>query len=424
MLSSYLNTHLPLPCQLNSPNAIRKKREPHSSHRTASAPDSPTREHHRKVSSSHHGKLQRPSRGSVCSLASTGSGGNSSPSLASQCSAMHRNHSFHGDLQHSVERPSPATFPDSSEGREHGYQGTKAVFYDAATFYDTVSTSATDGAESAVSSSDSRPGSRSLFSEEEEEEACTIGVPAPSLPRARKLSAPPQKHSSSFTTTREDHPLSQTRTQVTQLQTNTQVQGDNDASATLPWLRSLLYKLLVYMHRLIVWLVSIVVKGMEPVSKDTVHALIKLERRHAPLSNVLFSMGSEASVRACPQLWACSQNTQLSLLVLAGGGVERFLWRELKLVLCDEVSWMRALYSLRHTLWPGGVFIEAKKRKLSEEELEQLKIKAADAFKKFLPSTCVWVCVLMVVPSCVVFIGSLGFFPCRFSSHHRRACRL
>lgn len=104
------------------------------------------------------------------------------------------------------------------------------------------------------------------------------------------------------------------------------------------------------------------------------------------LANVLFSLGSEASARPCPRLWACAQNTQLSLLVLAGGGAERYLWRELKLVLCEEVNWIRALYSLRHTLWPGGVFIKSIKKTPSEAELEQLKRKAADAFKKFLPS--------------------------------------
>ena len=66
--------------------------------------------------------------------------------------------------------------------------------------------------------------------------------------------------------------------------------------------------------------------------------------------------------------------------------MERFLWRELKLVVFDEVNWTRALYNLRHTLWPQGILIDGATRKRSEAEIDQLKRKAADAFKNFLPS--------------------------------------
>lgn len=163
-------------------------------------------------------------------------------------------------------------------------------------------------------------------------------------------------------------------------------QVPSNDSVVLSRLQMLLYKFLVYTHRFISWVIFIVQKSLEPFSKESALALIAVERQRSPLTNVLFSLGSEASARPCPRLWACAQNTQLSLLVLAGGGVERYLWKELKLVLCDEVNWVRALYSLRHTLWPGGVFIKSNKRKHSEAELEQLKRKAADAFKKFLPS--------------------------------------
>ena len=140
------------------------------------------------------------------------------------------------------------------------------------------------------------------------------------------------------------------------------------------------------MHKIISWVIFIMLKGLEPYSDPNLRIVIQIEKKRSPLTNALFCLGSEASARHCPRLWVCAQNTQLSLLVLAGGGMERYLWRELRLVVCDEVNWTRALYTLRHTLWPEGKFLKSSRKKVSEAELEQLKRKAADAFKKFLPS--------------------------------------
>lgn len=277
-------------------------------------------------------------------------------------------------MLHPFEHPSATVFDSCSEP---GHVAVEAV-------YDTASMNALDGAESAVSSHSSRQ--RSLFSGEEEEERCTIGSVSHSvssthsLPQVRKLSLP--HRGSTFAPTSEEHPLVQS--QVSASHTLPQVQVND--SVILSRLQSFLYKFLVYTHRFITWVIFIIQKGLEPFSKESALALMAVEQQRSPLANVLFSLGSEASARPCPRLWACAQNTQLSLLVLAGGGAERYLWRELKLVLCEEVNWIRALYSLRHTLWPGGVFIKSIKKTPSEAELEQLKRKAADAFKKFLPS--------------------------------------
>lgn len=302
------------------------------------------------------------------SLSSAGSTANSS------VGSMRRNHSFHceTDSPQPLEHTSAAV-PDRSV--EHGHLAMEAV-------YDTTSI---NGAESAVSSHSSR-----LFSGEEEEEGCTTGSVTNSisthdhsLPQARKVSVP-RAASTSAPTCNEHHQLVQS--QVASHTDTPQVHPDN-TTVMLSRFQSLLYRFLVYMHRFITWVVFVLQKGLEPFSKESTFALIAVERQRSPLTNALFSLGSEASARPCPRLWACAQNTQLSLLALAGGGVERFLWRELKLVVCDEVNWTRALYSLRHTLWPGGVFIKSNKSKPSEAELEQLKRRAADAFKKFLPST-------------------------------------
>jgi hypothetical protein len=244
---------------------------------------------------------------------------------------------------------------------------------------------APDGTDSVVSSHSSRQ--KSLFNGEEEEEGCTIGGSSRSdssssthsLSQAHQLSASLNANASSRT--HDEHLLVQT------LRTSKNLpQVHHDRTVVLSRLQLLFYRVLVYTHQFISWLVFILQKGFEPFSKESTLALMAVERHRSPLTNALFSLGSEVSARPCPQLWACAQNTQLALMVLAGGGVERFLWRELKLVMCEEVSWTRALYSLRHTLWPGGVFVKSNKKKLSEAELEQLKRKAADAFKKFLPS--------------------------------------
>lgn len=241
--------------------------------------------------------------------------------------------------------------------------------------------------DSVVSSSRGSASKSMLY--EDEEEGHTIGSQssAPhshnSSPQTRRISLPwshapiippPGDHQAPQTTDHHRH----------RHQEKQQQQG----SDSVLWFRiqSYAYKFLVYAHQFISWLIFIIQKGIAPTSKPNVLVLMRTEGRRSPLADALFSLGSEASARHCPRLWACARDTQLALLVLAGGGMERYLWRELRLLVCDEVNWTRALYSLRHTLWPGGKFLKGHRSKPSEVELEQLKRKAADAFKKFLPS--------------------------------------
>ncbi len=147
-------------------------------------------------------------------------------------------------------------------------------------------------------------------------------------------------------------------------------------------MKSLLYKCLVFTHKFITWTAFIIQQGIAP--KRNSHALIKAKEKCSPLANTLFGLGSEASIRHCPELWACCQDTQLALLVLAGGGVEKFLWKELEELIFEETNWLRCLYSLRHTLWPEGVLSKFPGR---EKDIDgEAKKKARDAIKKFLPS--------------------------------------
>ncbi len=152
------------------------------------------------------------------------------------------------------------------------------------------------------------------------------------------------------------------------------------------WLKTILYRAVSLIHWLVSWMVFIIHRGMEPLSKSDSLSLLKEQQRKAPFTNALFCLGSEASKRHCARLWACERDTQLALLVLSGAGLERFLWRELRVVMYDDTNWMRSLYVLRHTLWPGGKFIKSSNRKFTESEVDLLKRKAADSFKKFLPS--------------------------------------
>ena len=168
-------------------------------------------------------------------------------------------------------------------------------------------------------------------------------------------------------------------------------------------LRSLFKRAIASIYWVVSWIVLVIHRGMEPLTKKSALISIKVEQKRSPLTNVLFCLGSKVSERHCPQLWACGQETQLALLVLMGGGMERFMWRELRLVTHDEENWARSLYILRHTLWPGGVFMKKPDTKPTEAELEMLKRKAADSFKMFLPGESFLFC--------FNFLFFLFFFP-------------
>lgn len=383
VLSSYLNTHLPLPCQLNSLHSIKKPPPPPPpppSHQSNSAPSSPTKltsDPRRK-----HSRTLLQENSPAYSLASSGS----ASSLASSTRRTQSEHpSLHlaEHLEHSL--------PESHYGME-------AV----------GDVNLPDGVDSVLSSHSS------FLKAEGDEEGHTIGSRSSSSLSTSSTRRPsiPRSHYTTPVLGKSLHVTQAPQTQSTtrqQKQKQQQQKQQQSNDSVLPRLRSFVYKFLIYMHQFISWVMFIVQKGLAPYSEQNLRILMHIEKKQSPLTNALFCLGSEASARHCPHLWVCAQNTQLCLLVLAGGGVERFLWRELKVVVCDEVSWTRALYTLRHTLWPGGTFISSSKRKVSEAELEQLKRKAADAFKKFLPSK-----------SCMKLRETESFyFPaCRFLASH------
>ena len=167
-----------------------------------------------------------------------------------------------------------------------------------------------------------------------------------------------------------------------------------------------LWKSLVFYLTL---LYHMVLKGLHPLTQDTTSALAKEHSQKIPLTNSLLALGSEASRRHCPEMWACHERTQLALLVLVGGGIERYMWKELKEVVYSEENWSRALYHLRHTLWPGGKFMKGSGQKPTEEQRREMRRQAVAAIKKFLPSEFILIksmaCYVWGLYSCYHFIN-------------------
>lgn len=383
VLSSYLNTHLPLPCrQLNSPNTIHRRRRRHWSNSTQEPqppqpsippPTSP------KLKNSKHSlgpSSVQGEYGSTYSLLSSASGASShdSPSTSPRQSlTLHKVPSFHKITENSHRMPD----------QHVAEAGCEAI----------------DDLDVLSEDMESRGSMVSLqrgLTGEEEEEGCTIGGggsstsltgssstanSTPVLSRQAQPAHPatppgaPPPHKSV--------PLAEVHARTP---ANLDSKMHHQDYTNMSKFQSLLYKFLVYAYRFFSWLVFIIQKGVEPYSKSHIMELVKLEKARSPLTNALFCLGSEASVRNCPRLWVCSQNTQLALLVLAGGGMERFLWFELKRMVYCEENWTRALFSLRHTLWPEGNLRKSLKKKTTEQELDELKKKAAASFIKFLPS--------------------------------------
>lgn len=150
--------------------------------------------------------------------------------------------------------------------------------------------------------------------------------------------------------------------------------------------KSLSSRLLTKALEIFSFLMYIIRRSLNPLSPQAFIELAKEREQSMPLSNVLLSLGSEVSKKNCPQLWACNEGTQMAILSLFGGGMERFLWKELHEVVYSDENWTRALYHLRHTLWPGGKLMSSTREKQREEKRDYLKEKAAESFKKFLPS--------------------------------------
>ena len=163
---------------------------------------------------------------------------------------------------------------------------------------------------------------------------------------------------------------------------------------------------------------AILTHYLSPTSQDTLLSLSKDQQLLHPLSNTLLALGTEASTLHCRELWATDTATQLSLLTLVGGAMDRFLMQELKTVVYEERNWVRALYHLRHALWVEGhqELDRSSREKLSVEEQRLRKKAAADAFKKFLPSNSldlshyVAVCVCVRAPQFFLFLSFLFSF--------------
>ncbi len=164
------------------------------------------------------------------------------------------------------------------------------------------------------------------------------------------------------------------------------VQSDDKFLALKMKIKRSILLVMMYVVRLVYLVRYIVRRGLDPITQHSTLTIAKEQEQRIPLTNALLSLGTEASSKHCPELWACSEDTQLALLVAVGGASERYLWKELKEVVYAEENWARALYHLRHTLWPGGEIMKASKRVLSEKERLKKKQEAAEAIKGFLPS--------------------------------------
>lgn len=151
-------------------------------------------------------------------------------------------------------------------------------------------------------------------------------------------------------------------------------------------IKQILYLLTMFISFLISRALYIIKRGLDPITQNSTFTLVKEQEKRVPLTNALFSLGSEVSSKHCPELWACNEPTQLALLVVVGGASERYIWKELKEVMYVEENWARALFHLRHTLWPDGEVMKKSMQKLSEKERNEKKQAAAEAIKEFLPS--------------------------------------
>lgn len=147
------------------------------------------------------------------------------------------------------------------------------------------------------------------------------------------------------------------------------------------------YHLLSKLQQQVWYVVYVVGVALTGITPEASAELMRRQAKVVPLTNALFSLGTEVSRLHCPELWVTGGDTQLAVSVMVGGGIERFLWKELHELVYSEENWARALYHLRHTLWPGGTLDKSRRRKRTDEEREERKQEAAKAFKKFLPST-------------------------------------
>lgn len=133
-------------------------------------------------------------------------------------------------------------------------------------------------------------------------------------------------------------------------------------------------------------LLYVVKKGFHSITRQNTLKQTRIHEKSTPLTNTLLSLAAEASKRHCPRLWATNENTQLAVTTLFGGAIDIFLWKKLHILVYNQENWSRALYHLRHTLWPEGKLNTSPRQQKTDKERTELKRKAAEAFKQFLPS--------------------------------------
>ena len=97
----------------------------------------------------------------------------------------------------------------------------------------------------------------------------------------------------------------------------------------LTYLKSVCLQLALLLVKLVLQALYVVQEALKPLTRNSSLSVVKELEHRVALSNALLALGSEASERHCHELWACDVNVQLAILVLVGGGMERFLWKEL-----------------------------------------------------------------------------------------------
>uniref|UniRef100_A0A1X7V9E2 PX domain-containing protein n=1 Tax=Amphimedon queenslandica TaxID=400682 RepID=A0A1X7V9E2_AMPQE len=122
------------------------------------------------------------------------------------------------------------------------------------------------------------------------------------------------------------------------------------------------------------------------------HVTLAAEREaESPLMNSLLSLANEATRTTSPELWITSEGTQLGILGICGDTLDSYLMNELLEVVSDETRWARALYNLRHLLWPnGGELSLSSTPPLTDTQKRQQRQEAVDEIKNFLPNALPW----------------------------------
>ena len=146
--------------------------------------------------------------------------------------------------------------------------------------------------------------------------------------------------------------------------------------------RPLLFRMMAFLQKLFSTLLYVVREGLRPVTMETTHRLAVEQAEAFPLTSALLCLATEATAHHNPRLWLNNESTQLALL-LAAPATEKFLSTQLTQIVYCEENWVRVLFHLRHTLWPGGE--GGGEGNSAKQTTAELKEKAVAAVKKFLP---------------------------------------